>query len=50
MSDEHGDACVESCLQKMAVKGLCEHFPAFSPKMTLFEVLDNKTVQCLSQE
>lgn len=50
MSDEARDACVESCLHEMAVKVFfCAHFLAFSPKMTLFVVLDSKTEQCLSE-
>ena len=50
MSGEASDACVESCLREMAVKGFfCEHFPASSPKMTLSVVLDSKMEQCLSK-
>lgn len=49
MADEPRDACLESCLQKVAAKRLREHFPASSPETAQVEVLDNKTVQCLSR-
>lgn len=50
LSGEASDACVESCLCEMAVKGFFrEHFPAFSPKVSLFVVLDSKMEQCLSK-
>ena len=38
MSDKASDACLQKCLEKLAVKGLCEYFPASSPKAPLFVV------------
>lgn len=38
MSDKASDACLQNCLQKLAVKGLCEDFPASAPKTFLFVV------------